>query len=442
MAEKKCRHLTMLDRRIVEDRLRDKVPVGAIAKELGVDWATVAREIKRHRTPDSRHYRNFGDRNLCRYKSKCVIDSLCAIDCAGKSCARCDVAQCWRICDRFEPDEGCPRLEKAPYCCNGCKARLTIGCDHESLFYDADVANEEAEHAKTASRQGVDCTPEQLADMVATIKPLLKKGQSLEHIWQTHHAEFPVSFRTFYRYVSLGVLDVCNLDLPKKVKYKPRKKARKGEAPFRAVYEGRTFDVFKALPLESRIDAVEMDCVESGRGCDKAILTLLLRRFNFQIMVMLPAQTQECVKAALDKIEMLCGTEEFERVFGVLLTDRGIEFRDWKSIERGIDGEKRCSVYYCDALRSNQKGKCEKNHVELRKILPSGTSLERITDRELSVICSHVNSYTRPKLGGAAPYDLAALVLPKDLLDGLGIVKVPPDDVIMRPSLLKELGLR
>ena len=53
-----------------------------------------------------------------------------------------------------------------------------------------------------------------------------------------------------------------------------------------------------------------------------------------------------------------------------------------------------------------------------------------------------MNSYTRHKLGGATPYDQAALVPPKDLLDGLGIMKVPPDDVIMRPSLLKELGLR
>ena len=432
----------MADRRLIEDRLRDRVPIGAIAKELGVDWAAVAREVKRHRTPDSRHYKNFGDKNLCRYKAGCKIESLCALDCAGRSCAGCDTAQCWRICDKFEPDEGCPKLDKAPYCCNGCRARLTVGCAHESLFYDADVANEEAELAKVASRQGVNCTPEQLSDMVALVKPLLGKGQSLEHIWQTHHAELPVSFRTFYRYINLGVLDICNLELPKKMRYKPRKKARGGGLPFRAAFEGRTYDVFEGLPAEARMSAVEMDCVVSGRGCEKAILTLMLRRFSFQIMIMLPAKTQGCVKEALDMVEMLCGKDEFKRVFGVILTDRGAEFQDWASLEEGIDGGKRCSVYYCDPLQSQQKGRCEKNHVELRKILPSGVSFEDITNYELSVICSHVNSYTRPKLGGAAPYDLAALVLPKDLLEGLAITKVPPDDVVMRPSLLKELGMR
>ena len=33
-------------------------------------------------------------------------------------------------------------------------------------------------------------------------------------------------------------------------------------------------------------------------------------------------------------------------------------------------------------------------------------------------------------------------ILPADLLDGLGIEKIDPDEVVMRPSLLVELGLR
>ena len=75
-------------------------------------------------------------------------------------------------------------------------------------------------------------------------------------------------------------------------------------------------------------------------------------------------------------------------------------------------------------------------------ILPKGTSFEGITNYELSVICSHVNSYTRPVLGGAAPIDIAGKILPADLLDGLAIERINPDEVVMRPSLLVELGLR
>jgi IS30 family transposase len=159
-------------------------------------------------------------------------------------------------------------------------------------------------------------------------------------------------------------------------------------------------------------------------------------------MMLLPAKTQSEVAKALDELEMLVGKDGFKAHFNTILTDRGSEFLDAELLERSIDGEKRCSVYYCDPLQSGQKGGCEKNHVELRKIIPKGTSLKDLTPTELSHICSHVNSYTRPSLGGKSPYELASAVLPESLLKGLGLEFIAPEDVIMRPSLLKELGLR
>ena len=53
----------------------------------------------------------------------------------------------------------------------------------------------------------------------------------------------------------------------------------------------------------------------------------------------------------------------------------------------------------------------------------------------MSAACSHVNSYVRAGLG-AAPIALASLALPANLLESLGIAAVPPDDVVMKPSLL------
>ena len=434
-------HLVMFDRRKIEDMLRDGESVGSIAGEIGVSWAAVAREIKKHRTRESPHYQNYDDKNLCQFRDRCTVTNACRTDCYSR-CARCASAACNRVCEKYAEVPECPRLSKAPYVCNGCRSRHSLSCQHRCWFYDADIANEEAAWAKVAGRQGVDCTPEELAEMVAVVKPLMKRGQSLAHIWQTHGSEFPVGARTFYRYINLGVLDICNLELPKKVKYKPRKKREKDEVPFRRSLAGRTYEDFQALDYDVQMSAVEMDCVVSARGSEKTILTLLFRRFCFQIMVMLPAHTSECVARALDCIEMLCGRQAFMDHFNVILTDRGSEFLDYEALERSVDGGRRCSVYYCDPLQSGPKGRCEKNHVELRKILPKGTCFEGITNYELSIICSHVNSYTRPVLGGAAPIDIAGKILPADLLDGLAIKKVSPDEVIMRPSLLVELGLR
>ena len=94
-------------------------------------------------------------------------------------------------------------------------------------------------------------------------------------------------------------------------------------------------------------------------------------------------------------------------------------------------------MYYCDPMKSGQKGRCEKNHVELRKVIPKGTSLAKLTPAKLSVVCSHVNSYGRPQFGGASPMQLASQVLPSELLDGLSIGLVPSEEVVMKPTLIE-----
>lgn len=177
----------------------------------------------------------------------------------------------------------------------------------------------------------------------------MKKGQSLDHIWATHSDEIPFSKRTFYRYIAKGVVnDIIPLDLPFKVRRNPNCKKK-----------GRTYLGFLGLSLEERMSAVEMDCVVSARGSDKAILTLLFRRFHFQLMLLLDEKTQEQVAYALDLIEGLIGLDCFKALFRVVLTDRGSEFLDFELFERGLGGGKRCKIYYCDPMKSGQKGACE-----------------------------------------------------------------------------------
>lgn len=185
------------------------------------------------------------------------------------------------------------------------------------------------------------------------------------------------------------------------------------------------------------MSAVQMDCVEGKYNEKPAILTLLFRRIRFQLMIYLPKKNQDEVAKALDTVERLIGKKNFKRFFGIILTDRGSEFLDYDKIERSFFGGKKCCrVYYCDPMSSHQKSGCEKNHVELRKIIPKETSLINLTPAKLAVICSHVNSYGRPILGGVAPYALASQMLPADLIDGFGITRIAPEDVTMKPALV------
>ena len=94
-------------------------------------------------------------------------------------------------------------------------------------------------------------------------------------------------------------------------------------------------------------------------------------------------------------------------------------------------------VFYCDPLAPGQKGACERNHSELRRILPKGRSdFDALTCADLAVAASHVNSYPRAALGGRCPVDAARALLPEGFVDLLGVVKVPLEEVVLRPSLL------
>ena len=66
-------------------------------------------------------------------------------------------------------------------------------------------------------------------------------------------------------------------------------------------------------------------------------------------------------------LESLCG-ELFPKVFPIFLCDRGSEFSDPERIEHSRNAKPRAKVYFCDPLQSQQKPKCEKNHVEIRKV--------------------------------------------------------------------------
>lgn len=104
------------------------------------------------------------------------------------------------------------------------------------------------------SREGISINEAELESMISKVRILLKRNQSLEAIWATHKDEFPIGVRTFYRYIEAGVFGLSNMDLPKKVKYKVRRKHKTGES--KVDLTGRTFDDFKQLPQDMQRSAV------------------------------------------------------------------------------------------------------------------------------------------------------------------------------------------
>lgn len=133
------------------------------------------------------------------------------------------------------------------------------------------------------------------------------------------------------------------------------------------------------LPEEERARACKMNIVIGLKSDRRRLLTLHPRSFRFQLTLLMPDKTADAVQARLDTLEKAT-PKAFARMFPLVLSDNGTEFADSGGIERSAldPAARRCSVYYCDIRQSQQRGGCERNHVEVRKILP-GTAASAST---------------------------------------------------------------
>jgi len=432
--ERNYSHLDFEKRCLIEKFLNAGMGLSWIAKETGLSISTVSREVKRNRR-DNGHMKLEKTTHVCKHRKNCGVRALCKEkQCRRRRCSTCDFILCTNLCPHYEK-EVCLRTARAPYVCNGCVGPQ--GCGLHRYRYTAKDAQRMADSRLKDSRTGINCTEEEFSRIIDIVKPLLKQGLGLDAIWCAHKDEISISKRTFYRWADMGI-GVCNMDLPKKVSYRPRKK-NVVHAP-RPDLEGRTYKDFMELSEEVRASAVEMDCIQGKRSDKKAILTLLHRRTGFQFGILLERHTSECVVSALDWIDLIL-KGRFKKLFPVVLTDRGNEFSDIAGMEKGAGGKKRCKVYFCDPQRPDQKAQCERAHVDVRKILPKRvTTLDALRPWDMALIFSHVNSVPRPSLGGIAPIVLAMAIFPKGFFEELGLGIIAISDICLKPSLLEDSG--
>ena len=264
------------------------------------------------------------------------------------------------------------------------------------------------------------------------ISPLIEQGQSPYQI-VTNHPELDLSVRTVYSYLDQGPFTARNVDLKRKVKFKPRK-CHKTQITNRTVFINRTYQDFQALQLPF---FAEMDTVHSSRDSKKTLLTFFFTREKLFLAFLMNRCTEGAVRLVFDRLEKRLGTYEFISVFEYLLTDRGSEFGDPDALETGIDGMQRTSIYYCDPMRSGQKGGLEQAHTMLRMVLPKGTSFEFLTQWDVNLITSHINSTPRESLGGRTPYSVALETMGEDVLNAFQLRPIAPDEVNLTPKLIR-----
>lgn len=396
-------HLSYEDRKNIEDGLNENKSINQIAKEINRSHSSILREI---------------DRNKVYSKTNN-----------------------WCLNKKYENPNyefHCFRLDKSPYVCNGCKSRS--GCRKERYTYYARNADDSYREIKSEARKGINLTPEEVYVINTTLTPLIKKGQTINHLYINHPDILNFSKPSFYNYVNNGVFDFGPLDFPRIVKYKKRKnsKNRRTRKEREILINRKYIDFIDFISNNSDLNIVEMDTVEGLQDESDCFLTLLWRKSKFMLIFKLDSQTTEEVTRIFEILQTLIPLDIYKKLFEVILTDNGHEFFDVNNIEYiHSTGEYVTHLFFCDPHMSCQKGMIEKNHEFIRYILPKGSSFKNINQEDCNLIMNNINSLCRDSLNGKSPYESMLFLCDEYILKILNCYYIKPDEVILNNTLLK-----
>lgn len=329
-------HLSYEDRKNIEDGLNENKSINQISKEINRSHSSILREIDRNKK-----YSEPSAWNNYKINHSDLVLS-------------------------------CERLKHSPYVCNGCKSRS--GCRKVRWTYYAREADNSYKEVKSEARKGINLTAEEIYKINSILTPLIKKGQTINHLY-INHPDFNI---------------------------------------------------------------VEMDTVEGLKDENDCFLTLLWRKSKFMLIFKLESQTSEEVSRIFNILQTLIPYDDYKRLFEVILTDNGHEFFDLLNIEcMHSTGEQVTKLFFCDPHMSCQKGMIEKNHKFIKYILPKGSSFKNITQEDCDLFMNNINSLCRDSLNGKSPYEAMLFLCDEYVLKSLNCYYIKPDEVILNDSLLK-----
>lgn len=408
----KNKHLTLEDRKKIQDGLENELSRTEISKIINKDVSTVAKEIKIRRKLKPRN--PFNNPITCTKFKECRI-------CHGK-CSEYEEIKCLRRDRKVGVCNLCPKI-------NNCKL--------DKYFYYAKQAHENYLYTLKDSREGVNLTTKEMLNIVSIIKPLLKKGQSIYQILE-NHPEIKLCTKTLYTYIESGIFQdygINNFSLRRQVSMKERKKLKKRKEPVN--YEGRRYkDYLNFITKNPTIPTTQMDTLYNKQD-GPYIQTFIFQNTNLMIGFLHTEKTSESMASTLDDLQLNLENDYF-KLFSLLLTDRGTEFEKYDLFEVNTEtGEIRSNIFYCDPQTPSQKPHVENNHNYVRNIIPNGKSLKNLTQEDLNLMFSHINSTPRASLNGKTPYEAFEFLYGNEILKKLNIQKIEKDMVTLQPYLLK-----
>ena len=407
------KHLSLDDRKKIEEGIEKGLRKSQIAKLINKSPSTITKEIKRNR--------KLKPRNMYNAPNQCIHLKDCKT--------------CISKCKDYE-EKPCHRRDRFVGACNNCSEIKK--CKLDKYFYKAKVADKNYQYTLKDSREGVNLNTTELRNLAHTLAPLIEQGQSIYQILESH-PEITQCAKTIYTYIEMGLFrdwGITNLSLKRKVKRKIKsKKLKKRSEP--ADYTGRKYeDYIKFIKDNPNIPTTEMDTVyNNAQG--PYIQTFIFEHTGLMIGILHSEKTAVSMSSSFDRFQDIL-EDDYSKLFSLILTDRGTEFAKPELFEINHEtGEIRTNIFYCDPQTPSQKPHVENNHNFVREILPNGMSWTKLTQEKVDLMFSHINSVPRQSLGGKTPYEAFSFFYGTEILRKLNIQKIEKDKVTLKPYLLK-----
>ncbi len=434
----KNKHLTAEERKVIECSLNHKISYASIANALVKDPTTISKEVKSHTViwrKGALHGRNY---NNCKHQFSCRKTALCIPCGAPKKHAFCrNCISCNQHCPDYEPVI-CSRRKKTAHVCNGCG--FLSDCSFEKKLYRASVAQQEYRTLLSEARSGIGFTEEELKELDEKVSPLIRQGQSPHHISVHNRDTLMVSEATIYRLVDSGLIAARNLDLPRKVRFKTRKRKKSVFKVDRSCRVGRDYGCFQHYMDENPdTPVIQLDSVIGKRG-GKVLLTVHFVNCEMMLAFLRDSNDAKSVENVFDSLYESLGHDRFCDIFRLCLADNGSEFSNPAHIEFTPDGIRRTRVFFCDPQAPFQKGSAERNHEFIRCFIPKGIDMGQYTQDDITLMMNHINSYSRVSLGNKCPYDVFRFLYGNDLLELLGCATIPAQQVTLNKSVFRKVA--
>lgn len=197
---------------------------------------------------------------------------------------------------------------------------------------------------------------------------------------------------TVYRYIDLGYLDLCNADLPVKLRRRVKSTRRTRSRKNKKIL-GSSIDERPAI-VDQRIlvGDWEGDLVKGKRvASEPALMTLTERVSRFEIIVKIPDYHADTCRQALQGVITAYGPKNFQSI----TFDNGSEFAE-------LDQVQGTKVYFAHPYTPSERGSNENLNGLIREYIPKGISLKNFDLPTIQAIQNALNHRLRKSLGYAS----------------------------------------